>query len=542
MKVCPNCHTPARFEGQKFCAVCGHRFAESDPEQIPAVSKLETPSSAAPPSVMEPTPAAPAEEPAALEAPRPVERRRPASAPAEQAEETAPEAPRPVERRRPAPAPAEPTEEPAPEASRPAERRRPALAPAEPAEEPAPEMPRPVERRRPAPAPAKPAEEPAPEIPRPVEKAVPETPEAAPAAEKDDRPMPPPLPETPQPAPAAPHTPAGFAGIPPENPVPPQMQRGSNRKGLVVAGVILALVIVAALVFVGMSVLRGSGENAEDTGMEVSSTAEETAGEATPLPQSGTDSGSAALPTATATPQPVATPAPTPVTPAVANDTQVVLRNAAQGGTITVNGVPVEFTYVGNDAVIPRSELPDVCQVRIVAPAGDGTYQTAALWYNQVYGNDLVFGADYGAYVPCDETGLAKPSDKMVDVLTWAFYRGFLNTINTMDQNSMEYSTAANTQRCIQEISGYFAYSYDLSNFTAVCDPTSIQYNETDGTVVYNGHFISYHADRGTNENPENADVYRTLRLVWEDGIWKVDAFMRLDDDSFNAGQYAALP
>ena len=164
------------------------------------------------------------------------------------------------------------------------------------------------------------------------------------------------------------------------------------------------------------------------------------------------------------------------------------------------------------------------------------------MWYNKDYGNDLSFGADYGAYVPCDETGLAKPSDKMVDVLTWAFYRGFLNSINTMDINSMQYSTTANTSRCSQEISGYLDYTYDLNNFVAVSDPTSIQYNEADGTVLYNGHFVSYHSDRGTNANPENADVHCTLRLVWQDGMWKVDAFMRLDDDAFNAGQYAAMP
>lgn len=516
MKVCPNCHTPARFEGQKFCAVCGHRFAESDPEQTPAAPKLETPSAAAPlPSVTEPTPTASAEEPATLEAPRPVERRRPAPAPAEPVEESTPEAPRPVERRRPAPSPAEP------------------------AGEPVPEPPHPVERRRPAPAPAEPAEEPASAVLA-----------AAPAPEKADNPLPPPRPETPQPEPAAPASAPGFSAIPPEEPVPPmpsappQMYRGNHQKVLLVVGAILAVVIVVALVFAGLNASQGGTENGEDRGMEASSTAtaEETPGEAVLLPQSGTDSSNAALPAATATPQPSATPAPTPVMPAVASDTQVVLRNAAPDGIITVDGVPVDFTYVGSDAVIPRSALSDVCQVRIVAPAGDGTYQTAAVWYNQAYGNDLVFGADYGAYVPCDETGRAKPGDKMVDVLTWAFYRGFLNTINTMDQNSMEYSTATNTQRCMQEISGYFAYSYDLSDFTAVCDPTSIQYNETDGTVIYNGHFVSHHADRGTNENPDSADVYRTLRLVWQDGIWKVDAFMRLDHDSFNAGQYAALP
>ena len=60
-----------------------------------------------------------------------------------------------------------------------------------------------------------------------------------------------------------------------------------------------------------------------------------------------------------------------------------MLRNAAANGTITVDGKAVDFAYVGNDAVIPRSSLSDVCQVRIVADNGNGGYQTAAVWYNK---------------------------------------------------------------------------------------------------------------------------------------------------------------
>ena len=113
MKVCPNCHTPARFEAQKFCAVCGHRFEDAG-------------------SAPQAQPAAPAEVPGATpEAPQPVERRRPAPAPVNPAPEV-PEAPKPVERRRPAPAPVNPAPE-VPAAPQPAERRRPAPAPVHPA-------------------------------------------------------------------------------------------------------------------------------------------------------------------------------------------------------------------------------------------------------------------------------------------------------------------------------------------------------------------------------------------------------------------------
>ena len=56
MKVCPNCHTPARFEEQKFCAVCGHHFGENE---APA------------PSAPQPAPAAPAPAVSPLEQPVP---------------------------------------------------------------------------------------------------------------------------------------------------------------------------------------------------------------------------------------------------------------------------------------------------------------------------------------------------------------------------------------------------------------------------------------------------------------------------------------
>ena len=182
-------------------------------------------------------------------------------------------------------------------------------------------------------------------------------------------------------------------------------------------------VAAAAAVFF----LRGSKDNAA-TLPAAEPVTTEAADAATPQTPAPADSAAAAqTPAPAVTPQPAQTPAPAA---AVATDTQVVLRNAAANGTITVDGKAVDFAYVGNDAVIPRSSLSDVCQVRIVADNGNGGYQTAAVWYNKDYGNELTFGADYGAYTDCDATGLAKPGDKVVDVLTWAFYRSFQEAIN----------------------------------------------------------------------------------------------------------------
>lgn len=223
---------------------------------------------------------------------------------------------------------------------------------------------------------------------------------------------------------------------------------------------------------------------------------------------------------------------------AVASDTQVVLHNARENATITVDGTPVDFQLVGTDAVIPRSSLPDVCQVRLIADLGWGKYQTAAVWYNKDYGNELSFGQDYGEYVDCDADGLAQPGDKMVDVLTWAFYRGFLSAINDQNPGNLSYSTAANTQTCTEEITSYAADTFVLNDFQAVAEPGSIRYS--DGVVIYNGHFISHRQSRADGSTSD-IDHYRTLRLVWEDGCWKVDAFVLFPEGKYDSSSYAPL-
>ena len=184
--------------------------------------------------------------------------------------------------------------------------------------------------------------------------------------------------------------------------------------------------------------------------------------------------------------------------------------------------------------------LPSTVMVPLAAALCSTTWvsvATAAVWYNKDYGNELTFGADYGAYTDCDATGLAKPGDKVVDVLTWAFYRSFQEAINEGNSSLLRYSTADNSTLCAAEIRNYTGNTYDLGNFQAVSDPASIKY--TDGQVIYNGHFVANYTDSGSSYT---ADHHRTLRLVWEDGIWKVDAFSLLPDGAYSATTYAPLP
>lgn len=228
---------------------------------------------------------------------------------------------------------------------------------------------------------------------------------------------------------------------------------------------------------------------------------------------------------------------------AEASDTQVVFRNVPANANLTVDGNAINFTTVGDDAVVSRDALPDLCVVRAIVPLEGGGYQTAAAWYNYRYGNDLTLGDpdQYGAYTDCDQTGLCEPSYKVVDVLTWAYYTGYLNCINNQTMAYMVYSTQTNN--AVQQDYVFSADNakneYDMSNYQAVCSQPTIEYSN--GLVRYNGSFVTYATNRETGLQKEISN-HRTIELVWQNGMWMVNRIAFLSDDDFNAGRYAALP
>lgn len=312
-----------------------------------------------------------------------------------------------------------------------------------------------------------------------------------------------------------------------QNPLPTPPNRGAGSKLALVLGIVV-VVLLAVIIFLLVSRL-GMGSQSDEV-PETPSSVSETLPEATEVPEASEPAQ-----------QPASSDGQAVTEHATATSTQVVFRNAHADAVITVDGEQVPFTYVGTDAVVARSDLKDVCQVRIIAPTADG-YETAAVWYNFNYGNDMTFADDYGAYEPSTEDGLARPGDKVVDVLTWAYYLGYLNSVNAQDVSRMTYSTADNSLAQTDSIYDpeNADYEYDNGNFIAVCDPSSIMM-EDDDTVIYNATFESYRKNRETGETSV-ARNHRTIRLVWEDGIWKVDATAFLGDADFDAGRYAVLP
>lgn len=568
MKVCPYCHTPARFEAQKFCSACGKPFETTAPQPS---------APAAPAKDAEPSPTSPAAVP---EKPAPAfPEPKPQPEPARRVEETKKE---------------QPAAAPEPAAAMPVRRRHKtemptdaALAVSEKKEEPP--APAPVVRRRRSSAespaePARPAPQPQP-VPQsrnesvqtaPQRKTEPQTkpPETSPESAKtasppaaSDEPShgseraeaqsfePPVARKTVQaaarpaassdPEPEAPGQPAferpSAQAVPNDSgaaPAPAQNKQSSPLKWIVIILAVVVVVLIGVLAFV----LFGGGGKEDGSGSHeaVSSTAVPSASSATSASSAEAASEPSEAPGGAAS-SAAAMPQPTELPVAVPSESQVVIHNAiAEGATITVDGKAVQFSIVGTDAVIARDLLPDVCQVRIIAPSGDNSFQTAAVWFNKDYGNELSFNADYGGYVPCDATGRGKPGDKVVDVLTWAFYKSFLTSINNRDISNLRYSTAANTIRVGTEMSNYFDRQYELDDFSAVSTPSTILYSETDGTVIYDAMFRCIRTfDSGETDTSQN---YRTIRLVWEDGMWKVDAFTLIDATTYSAGAYGQLP
>lgn len=299
--------------------------------------------------------------------------------------------------------------------------------------------------------------------------------------------------------------------------------------------VAVVVVLVAALVIWGFTFLNG--KSILDLLMEDDSRGQSMQSQVVD------EAPSSSLPSSLATSKPEEEEEEEPVEPAQASDTQVVFRNVPDDATITVNGSSVSFEMVGHDAVVQRDAIPDVAQVRVIAPTADGGWQTASVWYNYKYGNDMTMGSadDYGQYISCDSDGKAEPSEKVVDVLTWAYYDGFLRCINDQTLDYMTFSTASNTADQSENIFSdtNAKNTYDRSDFIAVCDPDSIRYE--DGRVIYNAYFSSTRTRRSTGESKQ-IDNHRTIELVWEDGMWKVNRIAFLSDEDFSAGNYAQLP
>lgn len=221
------------------------------------------------------------------------------------------------------------------------------------------------------------------------------------------------------------------------------------------------------------------------------------------------------------------------------NGSKVVFHNCPEDATILVNGNQVEYQYTGTDAILGSEDLTNQCQVRVIAPSTEENYQTAAAWYlDDCF--EYSFGGDDGTFQSCGADGRARPDDAFVSQLTQFYYESFLQCINEQDLSYIRYSTSNNTAKISENVFSQVNSKnyYDASTFEASYAPSSLTYS--DGTAVYNASFRTPCTERatGTSKVIQNN---RTIRIVYEDGVWKVDRIVFLSDDDFNAGRYADL-
>lgn len=238
---------------------------------------------------------------------------------------------------------------------------------------------------------------------------------------------------------------------------------------------------------------------------------------------------------------PTPAPAPTEVPRAEATDSTVVLRSAHSNGRLLVNGVDTPFEYVGEDIVIQRSDLPEICQILFIAE-NNGAYEMAAIWYSSQSENDLSLTEGSGGYVPCDANGLGKPGTSFINTLLWVYHEGFLRAINEQSTAYLRYSTEKNTNAENDHVfsTANARNTYDLNNFSAECDANSITYSN-DGKITLNATFVSYATNR-QNGNRAQVVSRKTMELLWENGVWKINRLAFVNDNDYAAGRYADLP
>ena len=263
------------------------------------------------------------------------------------------------------------------------------------------------------------------------------------------------------------------------------------------------------------------------------------------VPASGSDTPETALqmpvPTASAAPQPTPTPVTTATpapSPAVIAADQVALRGLPGDTALTVNGTAVSFDVVGSDLAVDAALLTAPCQIRAVVSNGDGSYKTAVFFYESTSGRDLNFSTL--SWQTCSADGFAAPTADLLNTLARDYYGGFLAAINAGSLDRMVYSTDANTTDQTEHVfsDANTKNTWDTETYTCALDENSITVSDT--AAVFNVTFSAYRTRNNSGEKALNTN-HRTIRAVWENGMWKVDRIAFLSDSDFAARKYADL-
>lgn len=237
------------------------------------------------------------------------------------------------------------------------------------------------------------------------------------------------------------------------------------------------------------------------------------------------------------TPAPTAEPTATVQPAATASDTTFIVRGVPENADITINGSPAVYTLVGSDVVFQKDALGTAAQLRFIVQV-NGTYQAAQLWYTEESGNEITLGTD--AFSASDSTGLLTPDEDYIQKTALYYYKGFLDAVNVHNLGAMRFSTQRNSNEQSEHVFSDLnaGNTYDITTASCSLDAASLSIGQSDLTV--NLTYMCVREDRSTGVREVNSN-HRTVKMVWQDGMWQVDDIAFLSDDDFAAHRYADL-
>lgn len=364
----------------------------------------------------------------------------------------------------------------------------------------------------------------------------------------------PPQPETPpqpaqplwqqQEAPAQPAWQAPQVQGTPEPEAFPGMKKEKKPGGCLLAAVIVLAVLIllgGGLYFANDYFLLGLEKIPQKLGLVEEILPEtpqtETDAAETEDPAASAAASSEAAPAAVQTPAATAEPTATVQPSATASDTTYIVRGVPENAAITINGEPAAYTLVGSDVVFQKDALGTAAQLRFVVQV-NGTYQAAQLWYTEESGNEITLGSD--VFSASDSTGLLTPDEDYIQKTALYYYEGFLDAINVHNLGAMRFSTERNSNEQSEHVFSDLnaGNTYDITTASCSIDAASLSIGQSDLTV--NVTYMCMREDRSTGDRAVNSN-HRTIKMIWQDGMWQVDDIAFLNDTDFAAHRYADL-
>ena len=218
-----------------------------------------------------------------------------------------------------------------------------------------------------------------------------------------------------------------------------------------------------------------------------------------------------------------------------------------QTGEITIeNCMNDAATLYLNDMILPDKPSGGVARLTGV-PLGavikitveqDGKVYESSVTFSDPAATALRFENYTEVDVPSNnptEFAAAITADEINAVLA-TFYTSYLNCINNQSTDSMQASTDRNTQALVSRITSPENAVNTYKFVSATCKADSIKAGEQNGVpmLTFNGSFSFNFTPRDGSAAEAAASNHQSVRMIYENGQWKVDGFTIVSDGDFN--------